>query len=177
MNCRIYDHAIQKIYLVVLFCVIAGLVLESDHNLPPNIVCPDVRAPSPETTPHNSDISTQSPPCSNNSIPSGDVNKPTPVCNKPTTVIVLESSRQRLTVLLALVVVILLLAMLLVIWRLWVSCSFKGKQKGKYKSVSKYFPVALGKSGSGMAIPEMGMPKDGLAEREKLLDESDEDEL
>ncbi len=57
------------------------------------------------------------------------------------------------------------------------SCSFKGREKGKYKLVSKYFPVALGRGGSGMSIPEMGMPKDGLAEREKLLDESDEDEL
>ena len=48
--------------------------------------------------------------------------------------------------------------------------------KGKYKSVSKYFPVSAGR-GDGMAIPEMGIPKDGLSEREKLLDESDEDEL
>ncbi len=76
----------------------------------------------------------------------------------------------------ALAMVILLLAILLVLWRLYVSCSFGRREKGKYKHVSKYFPVSVGR-GEGMVIPEMGIPKDGFSEREKLLDESDEDEL
>lgn len=42
--------------------------------------------------------------------------------------------------------------------------------------MSKYFPVSLSEGGDGMAIPEMGIPKDGFADREKLI-ESDEDEL
>ncbi len=77
----------------------------------------------------------------------------------------------------ALAIVILLLAILIVLWRLYVSCSFRKRDKGKYKSVSKYFPVSMGRGGDGMVIPEMGIPKDGFSEREKLLDESDEDEL
>ncbi len=47
----------------------------------------------------------------------------------------------------------------------------------RYKSVSRYFPFTYGKQTTDVIIPELGPPKSGLAERETLLNESDEDEL
>ena len=49
--------------------------------------------------------------------------------------------------------------------------------------MSKFFPFSYGQqldsgtNGGGIAIPEYGLPKSGRAEREMLLNESDEDEI
>ena len=52
------------------------------------------------------------------------------------------------------------------------------KKQARYKSVSKFFPFSYGQDASnGVAIPEYGLPKTGAAEREILLNDSDEDEL
>ena len=52
------------------------------------------------------------------------------------------------------------------------------KKQARYKSVSKFFPFSYGQdASSGVAIPEYGLPKTGAAEREILLNDSDEDEL
>lgn len=64
----------------------------------------------------------------------------------------------------------------------WVCCSRqcserRKKGSGKYKTVSKFFPNGGGEVGVGIAIPELGVPKAMPSEREKLLVESDEDEL
>ena len=63
-------------------------------------------------------------------------------------------------------------------------CSERNRRRrhAKYKSVSKFFPFSYGqhldRDGSdGVAIPEYGLPKAGQAEREVLLNESDEDEI
>ena len=50
-------------------------------------------------------------------------------------------------------------------------------KRHRYKSVSRYFPFSYGKQKSDVVIPEVGMPKSGSAERQVLLNESDEDEL
>ena len=56
-----------------------------------------------------------------------------------------------------------------------------GRRGTRYKSVSKFFPFSYGQhldgSSEGVAIPEYGLPKTGQAEREMLLNESDEDEI
>ena len=60
-------------------------------------------------------------------------------------------------------------------------------RRARYKSVSKFFPFSYGdgeqledergSEGVSVAIPEYGLPKSGRAEREMLLNESDEDEI
>ncbi len=52
------------------------------------------------------------------------------------------------------------------------------RKQARYKSVSKFFPFTYGQDTSnGVAIPEYGLPKNRAAEREILLNDSDEDEL
>lgn len=60
------------------------------------------------------------------------------------------------------------------------SANGRNRRRARYKSVSKFFPFSYGlqtDSNSGVAIPEYGLPKAGQAERETLLNESDEDEI
>ena len=71
----------------------------------------------------------------------------------------------------------------------WVCCCREGQRcrgrssraRGKYKSVGKFFVPLLGGGSDGkivsIAIPEMGVPNAMPSEREKLLVESDEDEV
>jgi len=64
-------------------------------------------------------------------------------------------------------------------WRLC-SAPHGAKRRAKYKSVSKFIPFSYGQqqdSNGGIAIPELGLPKSRQAEREMLLNESDEDEI
>ena len=81
----------------------------------------------------------------------------------------------------------LLCAFVLFTWNLCTSGGRGRKRsRAKYKSVSKFFPFSYGQQSEdgtsgggevGVAIPEYGLPKTGQAEREKLLNESDEDEI
>ena len=59
------------------------------------------------------------------------------------------------------------------------SANSRNRRRARYKSVSKFFPFAYGQQtdNSGIAIPEYGLPRTGQAERETLLNESDEDEI
>ena len=89
----------------------------------------------------------------------------------------LHRHRQGLTVLLVLLglvlvgFVVLLLVKVLSNWR-------TGRPRHqKYKSVSRYFPFSYEKQATEVVIPSVGMPKTGAAERQVLLNESDEDEL
>ena len=71
----------------------------------------------------------------------------------------------------------------------WVCCCREGQRcrhrsnrgRGKYKSVGMFFVPLLGGGSDGkivsIAIPEMGVPNAMPSEREKLLVESDEDEV
>ena len=86
-----------------------------------------------------------------------------------------------LTILIVLLSLVLFVAVMIVLWRL---CSIvrgrccERKKQAKYKSVSKFFPFSYGQEASnGVAIPEYGLPKGRAAEREILLNDSDEDEL
>ena len=57
-------------------------------------------------------------------------------------------------------------------------CRRGNRKKARYKSVSKFFPFSYSQGeGSQVAMPELGLPKAMPAEREMLLNESDEDEL
>lgn len=168
----------------------------------PQAICPDGNSPSSNSNSEGTDTNAHSPeipeistktnqtftesPCSVHSVDESSEPNTTgssdnnPNCNgnRPTQLIVVDASYHRLTILISLAVVILLFAILIVLWRLWSTCSRRQRSSGRYKSVSKYFPLATGGSkGEGVAIPEMGIPKDGFSEREKLLNESDEDEL
>ncbi|CAI8052637.1 N-acetylated-alpha-linked acidic dipeptidase 2 [Geodia barretti] len=65
------------------------------------------------------------------------------------------------------------------------SATRRRRRRARYKSVSKFFPFSYGEQldadggsdGVSVAIPEYGLPKSGRAEREMLLNESDEDEI
>ena len=65
------------------------------------------------------------------------------------------------------------------------SATRRRRQRARYKSVSKFFPFSYGEQldadggsdGVSVAIPEYGLPKSGRAEREMLLNDSDEDEI
>ena len=90
---------------------------------------------------------------------------------------VLVNSHTGLIVLLVVAMLIILMAVLLVAWKLC-CCLIKRKRKRtRYKSVSKFFPFSYGRGEEVVTIPEMGPPKGISAEREKLLNESDEDEF
>lgn len=75
------------------------------------------------------------------------------------------------------------LFLFLVLLTIWLCCwrrnsSLTRSRKrtiGKYKPVNQFFPCKNGVM--GIAIPEMGLPKTMSSEREKLIIESDEDEL
>ena len=97
------------------------------------------------------------------------------------TIIVHSPHSSTFTILIVLLSLVLGVALLVVAWRLCVVVRNNCGQKrpAKYKSVSKYFPFSYGHTdpGSGVAIPEYGLPKNRAAEREILLNDSDEDEL
>lgn len=76
--------------------------------------------------------------------------------------------------------IVLLCALMAFIWNVR-SANGRNRRRAKYKSVSKFFPFSYGQqvdgSSNSVAIPEYGLPKTGQAERETLLNESDEDEI
>ena len=70
-------------------------------------------------------------------------------------------------------------------WNLCCATHRRKHRRARYKSVSKFFPFSYGEQldhdgggeGVSVAIPEYGLPKNGRAEQEMLLNESDEDEI
>ena len=131
-----------------------------------------------------------SPPCKSNSSIGGhkELNDPTPCSqstNAPPSIIVHASTHgSMLTVLIVLLSLVLFVVLLVVAWRLCgvVRDHCRSKKQARYKSVSKFFPFSYGQNstngyGNGIAIPEYGLPKNSAAEREILLNDSDEDEL
>lgn len=89
----------------------------------------------------------------------------------------LKQHRTGLVVLIALVCVVLLGFVLLLFSKLVSSWRRRHPKVQRYKTVSKYFPFSYEKKSTAVVIPEVGMPKSGAAERQVLLDASDEDEL
>ena len=84
-----------------------------------------------------------------------------------------------LVALIVLTSLVLLLASLITAWKIYKAwCKKEKRRKARYKSVSKFFPFSYEEDDrSGVAIPEFGLPKALPAEREMLLNDSDEDEL
>lgn len=171
------------------------LITKADEKLKAQSVCPTEDGPTltisvdtgsthpPEDDTESSHTHSESP-CSSNAKSDGHSESSTTRhtgCNTmPTPLIVVNTSNGRVTVLIALALVILLLALLIILWRLWSNYCRQGRTKGRYKSVSKYFPMTTSvdsRTEGLVTIPEMGLPKDGFSEREKLLEGSDEDEL
>lgn len=169
-------------------CTNTGLIHKA-VKLSTSQICPDHPEPvSPhddenkEGSEHVSDNPHVEPtsPCASQS-PDGDHNDSSFVCdeNQPTVkVVLLQKHHKALTALLIFLALILAAALLLLFCK--ICCAWrKGRSRpAKYKSVSKFFPFSYGKDSSNtVIIPELGMPKSAAAERETLLNESDEDEL
>ena len=92
--------------------------------------------------------------------------------------VLVEHYNSWLVFLLVAALLIVLLAMVLVTWKLCCILVRRRRKRTRYKSVSKFFPFSYGREEKEVVtIPEMGPPKGMSAEREKLLNESDEDEL
>ena len=99
----------------------------------------------------------------------------------PPSVTIHSPHSRTLTILIVVLSLVLFVVLLVVAWRL---CSIARnhcgtKKQARYKSVSKFFPFSYGQdtASNGVAIPEYGLPKNSAAEREILLNDSDEDEL
>ena len=89
----------------------------------------------------------------------------------------LHRRRKTLVVLVILLGVVLLGFAVLLLWKVLAKlCKRKPKQL-KYKSVSKYFPFSYKQDLVNVVLPELGMPKGGGAERQILLNGSDDDEF
>lgn len=87
------------------------------------------------------------------------------------------------TILVFLAVLVLLVVVVVFTWSLCAGSS-RRRSRARYKSVSKFFPFSYGQQLDGsdqgvvdVVMPEYGLPKSGQAEREMLLNESDEDEI
>lgn len=89
----------------------------------------------------------------------------------------LHRHQKGLTALLVLLGVVLLGFVLLLAFKVLSTWSRRPPRNHKYKSVSRYFPFSYDKQATEVIMPAVGMPKTGAAERQVLLNESDEDEL
>ena len=89
----------------------------------------------------------------------------------------LHHHQKGLMALIALLGVVLLGFLALLLYKVVFAWSRRRPKNQKYKSVSRYFPFSYEKRATEIVIPEVGMPKTGAAERQVLLDNSDEDEL
>ncbi len=94
---------------------------------------------------------------------------------------VVHAHHPTLIALVVLTSLVLVAMVALLWWRLCgCGCCKSRRKKARYKAVSKFFPFSYGKDPSrevGVALPEFGPPKAMAAERETLLNESDEDSL
>lgn len=72
---------------------------------------------------------------------------------------------------------VLLGFVLLLLFKVFSTWRTRRPRNQKYKSVSRYFPFSYEKQATEVVIPAVGMPKTGAAERQVLLNASDEDEL
>lgn len=138
---------------------------------------PTIPPPTPPPLPppqHNSSHPTAATPCpSSNATRSQDDGNS---CVSHT-VRTLSQHRTGLLALLILLGIILLGFFLLLLFKVQATCRKRRPKNQRYKSVSRYFPFSYEKKGTEVVIPEVGMPKNGAAERQVLLNDSEEDEL
>lgn len=175
-----------KIYTASYLGLLHGVTLDNDE------ICPDQADHSdPSDTPqHNTDPEhgdhSNTPPCQkSNSSTTKSQGLPLPPCsalstNAPPAITIHTPHSNTLTILIVLLSLVLCVALLIVMWRVCAAVRERcaRKKQARYKSVSKFFPFSYGQdSSNGVAIPEYGLPKNRAAEREILLNDSDEDEL
>ncbi len=105
-------------------------------------------------------------------------------CLPPTEhiLVVLHTHHPALITLIVVTSLALVAMVTLICWRLFgcVCCKLRRKRRSRYKKVSKFFPFSYGKEpqgDDGMALPELGPPKIMGAERETLLNDSDDDSI
>jgi hypothetical protein len=168
-------------------------------TLDTNEICPDqADEGDPSDTPQhgtdpgepgaNDDHSNNHPGCqkynsSSSATPKNSHDLPLPPCptlSTGSTITVHAPHGNALTILIVLLSLVLCVALLIVLWRVCVAVKERciRRKQARYKSVSKFFPFTYGQDTSnGVAILEYGLPKNRAAEREILLNDSDEDEL
>ena len=113
------------------------------------------------------------PPCSQSTNSSNDES-----CDNDITITVFIHTHPILTGVTMAMILVAVLALGLCLWTCYTRRCGRGRRRtsGRYKSVSHFFPVGGGGE-VHITIPELGVPKTMSSEREKLLVESDEDEL
>lgn len=127
--------------------------------------------PDPKTSLPASVPATPPPPA-----PCSVSNATTPPCMDHT-LRTLRSHRTGLTVLMVLMGVVFVGFVTLLLFKVFSTWRNRSPKNQRYKSVSRYFPFAYEKQSTEVIIPAVGMPKTGAAERQVLLNDSDEDEL
>lgn len=162
--------------------VLADLQTPAQSQQFPSL-CPNITVtvkPPPDVSPHESTSAsspTPSGPCSNRSgSPSPQSPGHRSGCVQ-LTVRVKTLQQHGLTVLIALLGVVLLGFTVLLLFKAASVWGRKRPRNQRYKTVSRYFPFSYEKQVAEVVIPEVGMPKSGSAERQVLLNASDEDEL
>lgn len=129
---------------------------------------PDDLTNPPQSTPHT--LTAPPPPCQTNASHQDS-------CTSHTSRM-LHRHQTGLTVLIVLLGVVLLGFVLLLAFKVVAAYRRRrGHKNQRYKSVSRYFPFSYEKQAVEVVIPALGVPKSGLAERQVLLNDSDEDEL
>ena len=146
----------------ILYCLSAGLLKEANINVTNDVVCPD-NIPRPEAPPSSSSSPTELL-CANTSTE----------CQH--NVIVMDS-HGTVAILLVLAGLAATAVVVILSWKIYNRLRNSNHNASRYKSVSKFFPFSYDKVEAGMALPEVGVPKTGAAEREVLLNYSDEEDL
>lgn len=143
-------------------------------------LCPDVYVTyhtHPLSSPSPSAPASQNtqPPCPSNTVPASaqqDI-----ACARDEMKRSLHRHSKSLMVLTILLGVVLLGFVVLLLGKAVARWGQRRPKHQKYKSVSNYFPFSYKQDVTHVVIPELGMPKGGGAERQVLLDASDEDEF
>ena len=139
-------------YQCTLRYSIAVLQVAEDTSQPPSLPCPS----------------------STNSSSSDDDGGS---CDNAITITVFIHTHPILTGVTMAMILVAVTALGLCLWACYTGrCGRRRRASGRYKSVSHFFPVGAGGE-VHISIPELGVPKAMSSEREKLLVESDEDEL
>lgn len=139
---------------------------QQDHHQDVMITTEGERKASPEAA---------ASPCQNNSQ-QHQLDHSDDVCAKHT-LRTLESHQKGLMVLTVLLGIILFCFFTFLVFKALLAWRRRKPKNQRYKSVSRYFPFSYEKQATEVVIPEVGMPREGHAERQVLLNESDEDEL
>lgn len=96
-------------------------------------------------------------------------------------VLVVVQHHTSLITLIVLTSLVLVVVVTVLSWKLFgcECCRIKRRKRSRYKRVSKFFPFSYGKDvgEEAVALPELGPPKTMAAERETLLNDSDEDSI